>query len=68
MSCRDMGGPCDARMTAETPEEMMKKGGEHVKMSTDAAHMKIAEMMSDMSPEDNKKWTDDFMKKWAMAK
>jgi hypothetical protein len=47
---------------------MMKKGGEHVMMMKDEAHMKIAEQMKNMTPEETKAWNDDFKKKWDMMK
>jgi predicted small metal-binding protein len=31
MSCSVMGGPCDEMIMAETKEEMMQKGMDHVK-------------------------------------
>ncbi len=64
MTCRAMGGPCDAEMTADTAEEMMKKGGEHVMAATDEEHMKIAEDMKNMPEEGKKEWNDMFMGKW----
>jgi predicted small metal-binding protein len=68
MTCRDMGGPCDYKMTAETAEEMIKKGNKHVTMVKDDAHMKIAEQMKSMSDVENKNWNNMFMKKWNMLK
>jgi predicted small metal-binding protein len=35
MTCMDMGGPCEHTMTAETSEEMIKMGGDHVMSSMD---------------------------------
>ena len=26
MTCKQMGGPCDAKVKGETPDEMMKNG------------------------------------------
>jgi hypothetical protein len=64
MTCMDMGGPCEHTMTAETSEEMIKMGGDHVMSSMDEAHMKIAEEMKVMTPENTKEWHDSFMTKW----
>ena len=64
MTCMDMGGPCEHAMTAETPEEMMKMGGDHVASTMDDAHIKIAEDMKTMTPESNKEWHDMFMARW----
>ena len=71
MTCKDMGGVCDAAMTASTPEEMMKMGGDHVNQmaGTDPAHMEIKKMM-DMSMTDKvmaDKWHMEFMKTWESA-
>ncbi len=41
MTCRDMEGPCDAKMTADTPEEMMQKGGDHIMATKDEAHTNV---------------------------
>ena len=60
MTCRDMGGPCDMEMTANTPNEMMKKGEEHL----EKYHPEIADKMENMTMEENKEWNDNFMKKW----
>lgn len=64
MSCRDMGGPCDTKFTADTSEEMMKKGSEHLKTETDEAHTKITDQMETMTPKENEERNEEFMKKW----
>ncbi|MEI8174422.1 MAG: fasciclin domain-containing protein [bacterium] len=64
MKCSDMGGPCNYEMMADTPEDMMKMGSDHVMTTIDKAHMKIAEQMKTMTSESNKIWNDMFMKKW----
>jgi len=48
MTCKDMGGSCDAEMTAETADEMMKKGGDHVNemaAAGDPAHIELKTQM-----------------------
>ena len=60
MTCNDMGGPCDATMTAGSAEEMMKHGMDHV----DATHPEVAETIKAMTPEEQETWKADFMKKW----
>jgi predicted small metal-binding protein len=67
MTCKDMGGPCDFKMTADTPEEIIKKGEEHVKAATDKSHIKITKQMGAMTPKENKEWNEMFMKKWNAA-
>jgi predicted small metal-binding protein len=61
MTCREMGGPCDAEMTAATSEEMVKKGMEHV----EAAHPEMVASIKAMTPEENEKWNAEFNMKWA---
>ncbi len=61
-----MGGPCDAKISGETPEEIMSKGGEHVnEMASqgDEAHQEAKKMMDSAgeNPEELKKWQDEFM-------
>lgn len=68
MMCKDMGGPCDEKISAETPEEMMKEGKKHIMNATDKAHMEIARQMDMMTPEENKEWEKMFRKKWNATK
>ena len=63
MTCREMGGPCDAKLSADTPKEMIEKGMEHVKKS----HPEMIKDMDKMSKEEGKKWNDTFMKKCDMT-
>lgn len=67
MTCAQMGGPCDTAMSVETKEEMMEKGTQHLKSSTDEAHQKILAGMASMTPEDNAKWQKTFDEKWEAA-
>jgi predicted small metal-binding protein len=64
-TCREMGGPCDAVIEGETAKEVGEKGAEHVKSMNDEAHKAVAAKMNQMSEEDNKKWWEDFYKKFA---
>jgi predicted small metal-binding protein len=66
VTCKQMGGPCDAKIQGNTPEEVMQKGGEHVNEMAakgDEGHIKAKEMMdaAGNNPEDLKKWQDQFM-------
>ncbi len=72
MMCKDMGGSCDAAMTAETAGEMMKKGGDHVNemaASGDAEHIALkAQMdgaMTDKEAMDA--WMKMFNENWEKA-
>lgn len=60
MTCKALGGPCDASMTADSSEEMLKKATEHV----NEAHPEIVEQMKAMSKDDMDKWNADFKGKW----
>ena len=63
MACTDMGGPCDAKITAATSDEMVKMGMAHV----ETAHPELAAKVKAMSKEETDKWMADFMAKWAAA-
>lgn len=65
MTCAQMGGPCDASMDAETPDEMMGKGMEHL----ESAH---PEMAADVkaTPKDDPRmvsWFEKFMQMWGAS-
>ena len=72
VTCKQMGGPCDAELKGETPEEIMQKGGEHVNemaATGDEGHVKAKEMMDSAvnNPEELKKWQDEFMQTYNAA-
>lgn len=60
-----MGGICDAEFTAETQDEMLKAGWEHLQK----AHPEMAKDIEAM-PEDDPKvleWRKSFDKAWSEA-
>lgn len=66
MTCKQMGGPCDALVQANSAEEMMKTGGDHVNEMAekgDEDHKKTKEVMDSAmtNPELMKAWQDKFM-------
>ena len=66
MTCRDMGGMCDEKMSANTPDEMMAKGMAHL----EAKHPEMAASVKAM-PKDAAEmvaWSEKFMKDWEVAK
>ncbi len=72
MTCRQMGGPCDFAMHADTPEEMMKLGGDHVNemaAAGDVPHQEAKKMMDASGPdtEAGKAWMDKFNADFAAA-
>lgn len=69
MTCRQMGGPCDAKIQGKTPDEMMHHGAEHVKHwanKGDEGHRKVLQKMDDMQrdskSEEAKAWNAKFKK------
>ncbi len=56
-TCKDMGGPCDAEIKGNTPEEVIENGNTHVMSTDDEAHKKIVEDMKNMSPEEMAAWS-----------
>lgn len=72
ITCKQMGGPCEAPIQGNTPEEIMHKGGDHVNEMAakgDEPHIKAKEMMDTAgnNPEELKKWQDQFMQTYNMT-
>ena len=67
MTCKQMGGPCDAQIQGETADEMMVNGAMHLQTANDEAHKPALAMMEEMQnkPEEAQKWNEDFAKKFA---
>ena len=72
MTCKQMGGPCDAPIHGNTAEEMMNNGAKHLQEAAakgDEAHKKVMTMMEEMqkNPESdsNKQWNEKFKKDFA---
>lgn len=63
MTCAQMGGPCSAMITGNTPKEMVDNGMRHLKQD----HPGMAKKMEGMSKEDGEKWMMEFEKKWKDA-
>ena len=65
LTCKQMGGPCDAKLSAETPNEMMNVGMAHMEQ----AHPEMAADIKKMPKDDPAmtKWSQDFQKTWAEA-
>lgn len=62
MTCRELGGPCDQKLTATTWDEMVKTMTRHVMDK----HPQTAKEMEEMHHEDPKKWGREMKPKWAM--
>ena len=62
MTCSQMGGPCDAKVQAETKDEMMANGMAHM----EAAHAEMAADVKAMAHDDPKMvaWNEKFNADW----
>jgi predicted small metal-binding protein len=70
MTCRDLGGPCDAVFTADSFEELGKKSHEHVidqMQMGDEAHLLAANKMRNATPEEQKNMMAQFKRKFEEA-
>ena len=61
MTCKQMGGPCDAQIRGNTADEVIKGGEKHIKdmvASGDKAHKGPMKMMDDMrkNPKSGMEW------------
>lgn len=60
MKCKELGGPCDMEMIANSPEEMIKRVEEHANI----AHVDLIKQFNNMTMEENMKWNNSIIKKW----
>jgi predicted small metal-binding protein len=60
MTCRELGGPCDEQMTADSWDEMVKRMTAHVMKE----HPQTAQDMRKMHEQDPKKWGSEMKPKW----
>lgn len=70
LTCRDLGGPCDAEITGNSIEEVGKKSHEHVMElinKGDEAHKAAAAKMRDASSEEQKTMMAEFEKRYNEA-
>jgi hypothetical protein len=63
MTCKEMGGSCDAEIKAESSSEMAKKMTAHVMEK----HPDVFEKMKNMSKAQHKEWEKEFHKNWENA-
>jgi len=63
MTCKELGGTCDAKLTASSWDEMVKKMTEHVM----GKHPDVAQKMKEMHEADPKKWGREMKPKWDAA-
>lgn len=62
MTCAQMGGPCDTKITVETKEEMMKAAMIHL----ETMHPEMAQTIKETPPEDPMMvaWGQKFAADW----
>ncbi len=63
MTCSQLGGSCDASMTAASAEEMVTLGMDHLKQ----AHPERAAEIDASTQEEKDAWMTDFQAKWDAA-
>ncbi len=60
MTCRELGGPCNEKLSASSWDEMVKTMTKHVM----ASHPDTAKDMERMHKQDPKKWGREMKPKW----
>jgi len=60
MTCRELGGPCDQKLSASTWDEMVTSMTKHVMQQ----HPETAKQMEQMHKKDPKKWGREMKPKW----
>lgn len=63
MTCKELGGKCDQKLSAETWDDMAKAMTKHVMDK----HPDVAKEMEQMYKEDPKKWGGAMKPKWDAA-
>jgi predicted small metal-binding protein len=63
MTCRQLGGKCDQKLSANSWDEMVKVMTKHVMEK----HPDVAKIMEKMHNEDPKKWGREMKPKWDAA-
>ena len=60
MTCRQLGGTCDQKITASSWDEIVKKMSRHVMEK----HPDVAKKMEQMHNQDPKEWGKEMKPKW----
>jgi predicted small metal-binding protein len=63
MTCRELGGKCDQRLSADSWEAMVKAMTKHVM----AQHPDLAKDMEKMHSQHPKRWSSEMRPKWDAA-
>lgn len=64
MTCRELGGTCDKKLSADSWDEMVQSMTKHVM----SEHPDVAEKMKKMHESDPDKWGKEMKPKWEAAK
>ena len=67
LTCRDLGGPCDAELTGDSFQEIGQKSYEHVMeqiKNGEEAHKAAAENMRNASAEEQKSMMAEYEKRF----
>lgn len=63
MTCKELGGTCNEKLSAETWDGMLKATTKHVMEK----HPYVAKAMEAMDKEDSKRWGREMKPKWEAA-
>ena len=63
LTCKELGGPCNQKLSAESWDEMVQAMVKHVNTN----HPETAEEMKKMHEADPKKWGQETKPKWDAA-
>ena len=63
MTCKELGGKCDKKLSANTWDDMVKKMTRHVVEK----HPDVANDMKKMHEQDPEKWGKEMKPKWDAA-
>jgi predicted small metal-binding protein len=63
MTCKELGGACDQKLSAETWDEMVKTMTKHVTEK----HPDVAKEMEAMHKKDPQQWGKEMKPKWEAA-
>ncbi len=61
MTCTQLGGPCEAALSGNTPDELVANAMTHLKET----HPEMAADVAKMTPEQMEAWNKDFQAKFA---
>ena len=67
MTCSEIGGVCEEKITGVTFDEIAQKGYNHIAQMTDEEHKKMKEMIDNSSDEQKQKWMEETTKKFEAA-